>query len=209
MSAILKIYSDSGHTTEVAHTTMYATTMSSATAGATTITLASVTSWPTSGFIDIIDGTNGNEAIPYYGLSGNTINLLKPLAFNHPSSTTVNNWQYVLNIGDQTNGIPNDGSASTPVAANTATFYMYNSGDQTAQATTLQTSSASPSTTSGYADTQISVTSSSTGFSQTVTPGNITAGSTVQLWVTALIPSGQSIANNPQQCLINLSYSSI
>lgn len=213
MSAFLKVYIDSGHTSEVAHTTQNATTLNGGvSAGATQITLTSTTNWPSQGYLDIIDGTNGNETLAYYGLSGSTVNIARTggLQFNHSSGLTVNQWYYQLAVGDQTNGIPNDGTASTPVAANTASWYLYNAGDQTAQSPTLATSGASPSTTQGYADTLISITSSSSGFATSVAPGNITAGaSPTQFWVTAEIPSGQSAAGNPQVCTINISYNSI
>jgi hypothetical protein len=214
MSAFLKIYTDSGHTSEVAHTTDHSTTISSGSgtvaAGATSLTLTSTTGWPTSGNIDIIDGTNGNETIQYYGLSGTTIQLATATANQHSNaSATINQWYYQLAVGDQTNGIPNDGTESTPQAGNTNTWYIYNAGDQVAQSITLATSNASPSTSQGYSDTVVSITSSSSGFSTSVSPSNLNAGSSQQFWVCAEIPSGQSAAGNPQLCVINLTYSSI
>lgn len=210
MPAQLKIYTDSGHTSEVTHTTNVSTTLNGAvSAGASSIVVASTTGMPNQGYIDIVDGSNGNETIPYTSISGTTINLAKVTAFAHTTGLTINQWVYILAVGDQTNGIPNDGSASTPVAANTATWYLYNAGDQVAQSPSIATSNSAPSTTSGFADTQISITSATSGFSSSVSPTNIAAGSQVQFWVTALIPSGQSGIGNPQQCVINVSYSSI
>jgi len=213
MSALLKVYTDSGHTSEVAHTTQNTTTTNGAlSAGATSMTLTSTTGWPTQGWLDIIDGTNGNETIAYYGLSGNTVQIANTggLAFLHPTGTTVNQWYYQLPIGDQVNGILNDGSNATPNVNNTATFYTYNAGDQTAQSPTISVNTtASVDTTAGKADTLVSITSATTGFAASVSPANIAAGASQQFWVVAEIPNGQSAAGNPQVCEVDIAYSSI
>jgi hypothetical protein len=210
MSAFLKVYTDAGHTNEVVHTTANTTTLNGAvTAGASQIVVASATGMPAQGTIDIIDGTNGNETLAYSSISGNTLILLSALAHNHPNGTTINQWYYSLAVGDQTSGILNDGSASTPVASNTGTWYVYNAGDQTAQSPVFSTSNASPSTPIGFSDAEISITSSSSGFAASVSPSPITAGSQQQVWVAALVPSGQSIVGNPQVCVINLSYQTV
>jgi hypothetical protein len=214
MTAFLKVYTDSGHTTEVAHTTQNSTTISSGSgtvaAGATQLTLTSTAGMPTNGVIDIIDGTNGDETIAYHDLSGSVIQLATATAHQHSnSSATINQWAYILAVGDQTNGIANDGSESTPNGSNTNAYYLYNAGDQTAQSPTLTTSNASPSTTNGYADTLVSTTSSSSGFGTSATPSDIAAGGVQEFWVCAEIPSGQNNINNPQLCNINISYSSV
>ena len=213
MSALLKVYTDSGHTSEVAHTTQNATTTNGAlAAGATTMTLTSTTGWPTQGYLDIVDATNGNETIAYYGLSGTTVNIANTggLAHLHPTGTTVNQWYYSLPIGDQTNGILNDGTNATPNANNTATFYAYNGGDQTAQNPTIAiNTSASADTTAGKADTLVSITSATTGFAASVAPANIAAAAQQQFWVVAEIPNGQSAAGNPQVCEVDLAWQSI
>lgn len=213
MSALLKVYTDSGHTSEVAHTVQNTTTTNGAlAAGATTMTLTSTTGWPTQGYLDIVDGTNGNETIAYYGLSGNTVNIANTggLAHLHPTGTTVNQWFYQLAIGDQVNGILNDGSNATPTVNNTATFYAYNAGDQTAQNPSIAVNTAaSADTTAGKADTLVSITSATTGFAASVTPANMAAGAVQQFWVVAEIPNGQSAAGNPQVCEVDLSYQSI
>lgn len=213
MPAFPKLYTDSGHASEVAHTTQNSTTLNGAvSAGATSLTLTSTTGWPTTGYLDIIDGTNGNEAIPYFGLSGNTVQLAKATGVSHATGLTVNQWYYQLNIGDQTNGIPNDGSASTPVAANTGTWYCYNSGDQTAQGLALSLISGAPSTGQGFSDTVISITSATTGFATAQTIGNLAAGSQQQIWIAAEIPSGQSNLSpnaNPQICQIQFAYTTL
>ena len=211
MSAFLKVYTDAGHTNEVVHTTANTTTLNGAvTAGASQIAVSSAAGMPSQGTIDIIDGTNGNETLAYSSISGNTLILLSALAHNHPNGTVVNQWYYSLAVGDQTNGIPNDGSNAAPNSpTNVGTWYVYNAGDQTAQSPVFSTSNVSPSTASGYTDTEISITSASTGFSTSVSPSPITAGSQQQIWVAALVPSGQSVVGNPQICVINLSYQTV
>lgn len=212
MPAILKVYTDSGHTNEVAHTTQNSTTLNGGpSAGATALTLTSTSGWPTAGMLDIIDGTNGNETIPYFGLSGNVVQLAKPTGVSHANGLTVNQWYYLLAVGDQTNGIPNDGTNAAPNSpTNVGTWYVYNAGDQTATSPVFATSNASPSTTEGFSDTLISITSASASFAASQSPSNITAGSQQQVWVVAEIPTGQNPAGtNPQLCLINLTFNSI
>jgi hypothetical protein len=215
MSAFLKVYTDSGHTSEVAHTTQNATTIATShavSAGDTTVQLTSTSGMPTQGYIDVIDGTNGNETLAYYGLSGNVINISRTggFQFAHAAGLTVNQWYYSLAVGDQTNGIANDGSNASPNGStNVGTWYLYNSGDQTAQSPSIATASGAPSTTSGYSDTLVSITSISAGFATSVSPSNIAAAGQQQFWVAAEIPSGQSAAGNPQICAINISYNSI
>lgn len=215
MPGFPKIYTTAGTppTNEVAHTAQNATTISGAMlAGNAQLTLASATGWPTSGYLDITDGVNGNETIGFYGLSGSVIQLAKPLAFNHPSGCTINWWYYSLAIGDQTSGIPNDGTNAAPNSpTNVSTWYVYNPGDQVAQAVTLSTSSGAPSTPQGFADTLISLTSASSGFATSQTVGNLPAasGSGVQFWLVEEIPNGQSAAGNPQVCVINIAFSTV
>jgi hypothetical protein len=210
MSAFLKVYTDSGHSSEVEHAADHSTTLNgSVTAGATSIVVTSASGMPVQGTIDIIDGSN-NETIAYTNISSNTITLMTALAHNHASGVTINQWVYLLTVGDQTNGILNDGSnASENVGTNVGTWYVYNSGDQNAQNPVFSTSNSSPSTTSGFSDTNISITSISAGFSTSVSPSNIAAGSQQEIWVAALVPLGQSAAGNPQLCNINLSYQSV
>lgn len=211
MSAILKIYTDSGHTSEVAHTAYVNTTLSGNTSiGATSITVASTTNMPTQGYIDIDTG-GSLETVPYASISGTTINLAKALVNAHSGGATVVQWYYFLAIGDQANGILNDGTNATPNGNNTATWYLYNAGDQTAQSIVLSTSNVSPSTPDGYADTLISITGSSSGFATSVTPSNLVAGATQQFWLVAEIPNGQALSGsaNPQICLININAQSL
>lgn len=213
MSAFIKIYTDSGHTSEVAHTTNASATLNGSHAsGSTSLTLTgSLTSWPTAGTLDIIDGSNGNETIPYFGLSGQVVQLAKATTVLHAGGLTVNQWYYSLAVGDQTNGIANDGTNAGPNSpTNVGTWYAYNAGDQTAQSVTLTTDNTSPSTTSGYADTLISQTSNSASFATSQSLGNIAAGASAkQFWVAAEIPTNQNPAGNPQVCKINVAYSSI
>lgn len=213
MSAFLKVYTDSGHTSEVAHTTNVGTTINNVggyAAGVTQIVLTSVTGMPAQGYIDIIDGTNGNETIQYTLISGNTLTLATATAFTHPNSCVVNQWYYLLAVGDQTNGILADGSNAAPNSpTNVGTWYVYNAGNQVAQSITIATSSGGSSTTSGFADTLISITSVSSGYAASVSPSNLNAGSQQQIWVVAEIPNGQSPVGNPQICVINITFQSI
>jgi hypothetical protein len=214
MSALLKVYTDSGHSSEVAHTTQNSSTIETghaASAGDTVLYITSTTGMPTQGYIDIVD-TGKNETIAYYGLSGNTVNVANTggLAYAHSTGVTLNQWYYQLAVGDQTNGIPNDGTNASPNSpTNVATWYCYNAGDQTAQSPTLATVSGAPSTGTGYTDTLISITSASAGFAASVSPSNIASGSQQQFWVVAEIANGQSAAGNPQICVIDISYQSI
>jgi hypothetical protein len=213
MPAILKVYTDNAHSSEVAHTAQNSTTLNNGgtlSSGAVSLTLTSVTGWPTSGMLDI--DTAGNlETIPYFGLSGSVVQLAKATGINHSNGVAVVQWYYQLAVGDQTNGIANDGTNATPNGAtNVGTWYVYNAGDQTATSPTFATSASSPSTSQGYSDTVISITSISSGFATSVSPSNISAGSQQQIWVCAEIPNAQNPAGtNPQICLINLSYNSI
>lgn len=213
MPAILKVYTDNGHASEVAHTAQNSTTLNNGgtlSIGATALTLTSTTGMPTSGMIDI--DTAGNlETIPYFGLSGSVIQLAKATAISHANSVAVVQWYYSLAVGDQVNGIANDGTNATPNGAtNVATWYVYNAGDQTATSPVFSTSNSSPSTAQGYSDSVLSITSISAGFATSVSPSNIASGSQQQIWVCAEIPSAQNPAGtNPQICLINLNYNSI
>jgi len=210
MPAFPKVYTDNAHASEVAHTAQNATTINGAiAAGATSLVLTSAAGWPTSGYLDITDGTNGNETIGYYGLTGSTIQLAKATAFLHPNLCVINWWYYSLAVGDQTNGIPNDGTNATPVGTNTNTWYLYNAGDQIAQGIVLATVNGAPSTAQGQLDTYISHLTATTGFSQSDTIGNIAVGAQQQFWVDAQIPSGQSAANNPQICQISITFSTV
>lgn len=212
MSALLKVYTNSTHTTEVAHTAENSTTLNGATAvGATSLTLTSTAGMPTQGYVDVDTGAN-LETLAYYGLSGNVIQIANTGGASkaHASGVAVVQWYYQLPVGDQTNGILNDGTNAAPDANNTATFYCYNAGDQPAQSVSIAVnSSSSADTTSGKADTLVSITSATSGFAASVSPANIAAGGQQQFWVVAEIPSGQSTAGNPQVCEVDISYSSI
>lgn len=213
MPAILKVYTDNAHSSEVAHTTQNSTTLNNGgtlNSGATSLTLTSTTGWPSAGMLDIDSGGN-LETIPYFGLSGATVQLAKATGVNHANGVAVVQWYYQLAVGDQTNGIANDGTNATPNGStNVGTWYVYNAGDQTATSPAFSTSNASPSTAQGYSDTVISITSISAGFSTSVSPSNIAAAAQQQIWVCAEIPSAQNPAGtNPQICVINLAYNSI
>src|SRR5258708_3350242 len=118
MPAQLKVYTDSGHTSEVAHTSNASTTLNGATSiGATSIVVASASGMPSQGFIDI-DTSGLLETVPYTSISGTTINLSKALANAHSSGVAVVQWYYSLAVGDQTNGIINDGTEATPNGTN-------------------------------------------------------------------------------------------
>lgn len=213
MPAILKVYTDSGHSSEVAHTAQNSTTLNNGgtlSSGATSLTLTSTSGWPASGMLDI--DTGGNlETIPYFGLSGSTVQLAKATSVNHSNGVAVVQWYYYLAVGDQGLGIANDGTNATPNSpTNVATWYVYNAGDQTAQSPVLSTSNSAPSTTLGYSDTVISITNASSGFSTSVSPSSINASSQQQIWVCAEIANNQNPGGtNPQLCLINLAYNSI
>lgn len=212
MSAILKVYTDAGHTSEVAHTTQNATTTAGGTqnAGTTSLQVTSTANMPTQGIIDIIDGVNGNETIAYINVTDAThLALATATTHNHPISTTVNQWYYALAVGDQTNGILNDGTNAGPTGLNTGTWYIYNAGDQTAQNIVLSTSSASPSSTNGFTDTVISITSANSGFGTSLTPANLTAGSVQQIWIAEEVPANQGNTPTTQICVLNLTYQSV
>lgn len=211
MPAQLKIYTDSGHSSEVAHTAQNSTTTAGGTqnAGTTSLQVTSTTSMPAQGFVDI--DTGGNlETLPYSSIvDGTHIGLAKATTINHASGVAVVQWYYSLAVGDQTNGIVNDGSESTPTGVNTATWYCYNAGDQTAQNVSLATSNANPSTALGFSDTLISITNATSGFATSVSPSNIASGSQQQFWLVAEVASGQSNAANPQICVVNVAYQSV
>lgn len=211
MSAILKVYTDAAHTSEVAHTTVYATALSVAVvAGATVFQVANGTNWPTQGMLDIVDGVTGNETIAYYGLVSNSANVANTGGFvhNHAASAGVLQWAYNLLVGDQTNGIVNDGTQSGITVQNVTTWYLYNGGDQTAQSPQLTTSSTS-SSTQGFADTLVSITANNSGFTSSASPAAIVSSTAQEFWVAAEVPNGQSAAGNPQFCTINITYQSI
>lgn len=211
MPAQLKIFTDAGHTNEVAHTTQNSTTTAGGTqaVGTTSLQVTSTSGMPSQGFVDI--DTGGNlETLPYSSIIDSThLGLAKATAISHASGVAVVQWYYLLAVGDQTNGILNDGSESTPQSANTNTWYLYNAGDQTAQNVSLATSNASPSTALGFSDSLISITSASSGFAASVAPANIAAGAQQQFWLVAEVASGQSNVANPQICVVNISYQSV
>lgn len=211
MSALLKVYTDSGHTTEVAHTTQNSTTSSGSQAiGTTAFNVVSTANMPAQGIIDIIDGVNGNETIAYTAVASSTqLTLAKATANLHTGGQTVNQWYYQLNIGDQTNGILNDGTQAAPTGLNTATWYMFNAGDQTAQNITLSVSIASPATADGATDTVVSITSSGAGFAQSVTPANMAVGAVQQFWVAEQIPLGQGNTPGAQIGVPTIVYQSV
>lgn len=211
MPAHLKIYTDNAHSSEVAHTTQNATTTAGGTQDAGTISLqvTSTSGMPAQGVVDIDSGGN-LETLPYSSIiDGTHIGLAQATAISHASGVAVAQWYYALAIGDQSTGIVNDDSESTPTSENTATWYLYNAGDQTAQNVSLATSSSSPSTALGFADTLISITSASTGFASSVTPSDIAAGAQQQIWLVAQVGSGQSPAANPQVCVLDIAYQSV
>ena len=211
MSALIKVYTDNAHTNEVAHTTQNSTTSTgSQGAGTTAFNVVSTANMPAQGIIDIIDGTNGNETIAYLNIASSTqLTLAKATAFTHPNGTTVNQWYYALAIGDQTNGILNDGTQATPTGLNTATWYAYNAGDQTAQNPTFSTVNGAPTTSDGFTDTLISITGSGSGFAASVSPANITVGGQVQFWVCEEVPLGQGNTPGSQVCVLSLAYQSV
>jgi hypothetical protein len=212
MPAQLKIFTDSGHASEVAHTAQNSTTTAGGTQGIGTISLqvASTASMPAQGYVDI--DTAGNfETLPYASIIDSThIGLAKATAISHAISVAVVQWYYSLAVGDQSLGIVNDGTNATPNSpTNVATWYCYNAGDQTAQTVSLATASGAPDTTLGLSDTLISITSASASFAASVTPANITAGSQQQFWLVAEIATGQSNVANPQICQMNITFQSV
>lgn len=211
MSALLKVYTDAGHSNEVAHTTQNSTTSTgSQAAGTSAFNVVSTAGMPTQGIIDIIDGVNGNETIAYIAVTSSTqLSLAKATAFTHPNGTTVNQWYYVLTVGDQTNGILNDGTQATPTGLNTGTWYAYNAGDQIAQSPVFSTVNGAPTTSDGFTDTLLSIISGSSGFAASVSPANVAVGGQVQFWVVEEIPSGQSNIPGAQVCVLSLAYQSV
>lgn len=212
MPAQLKLYTDSGHSSEVAHTAQNSTTTAGGTQsiGTTSLQVTSTAGMPSQGFVDI--DTAGNlETLPYSSIiDGTHIGLAKATTISHATGVAVVQWYYSLAIGDQTNGIVNDGTNAAPNSpTNVATWYCYNAGDQTAQSVTLATSNASPSTVLGFSDTLISITNASSGFAASQSPANIAAGAQQQFWLVAEIATGQSPAANPQICVLNISYQSV
>lgn len=211
MSALLKVYTDSGHTSEVAHTQQNATVTAGGTqnAGTTLLQVSSTAGMPLQDVIDI--DTGGNlETIAYVNIVDAThIQLASATTKNHASGVPVVQWYYALPIGDQTNGIVNDGSQSAPTGSNVGTWYAYNAGDQIAQFCAFSISSVSPSTANGYTDTLISVTGSGAGFAQTVTPPNIAVGGVQQFWVVEQIPLFQGNTPPTQYGVPILQYQSV
>lgn len=211
MSALLKVFTDSGHSSEVAHTAQNSTVTAGGTqnSGTTSLQVSSTAGMPSQGIVDIDVGGN-LETIPYTAVTDAThLALAKTTAISHASGVAVVQWYYLLAVGDQTNGILNDGSQAAPTSSNVGTWYAYNAGDQIAQNPAFSTSSASPSTSSGYADTLISVTSSSSGFAVSVFPANIAIGAIQQLWIVEEVALGQSNIPGTQICVLNLQYQSV
>lgn len=212
MSAFLKVYTDSGHTAEVAHTAQNSTTTAGGTQGIGTSTLqvSSTSGMPAQGVVDI--DTAGNlETLAYTNVVDTThLALAHATTISHASGVAVVQWYYTLAVGDQTNGIVNDGTQAIPTGLNTVTWYLYNAGDQTAQSITLATASGAPSTANGFTDTVISITSANSGFATSVTPANMTAGGAVQqFWVCEEVPLGQGNTPSAQVCVLNLAYQSV
>lgn len=211
MSALLKVYTDAGHTSEVAHTAQNSTVTAGGTQaiGTTNLQVSSTAGMPSQGVVDIDAGGN-LETIAYVGIPDSThLTLAKATAISHAAGVAVVQWYYALPVGDQTNGVVNDGSQANPTGSNTATWYLYNAGDQTAQSVTLSASSSSPSTTSGYADTVISITSSSAGFATSVSPANMAAGAVQQFWIAEEVQQGQGNTPSQQVCVLSFAYQSL
>jgi hypothetical protein len=212
MSALLKVYTDVGHTSEVAHTTQNSTTsVGSQAIGTSAFNVVSTASMPAQGIIDIIDGVNGNETIAYTAVASSTqLTLAKATAFLHTGGQVVNQWYYGLSVGDQVNGILNDGTQVTPTGLNTQTWYAYNAGDQTALNITLSVSSViPPATADGVADTLVSITGSGAGFATSVSPANLAVGAVQQFWVCEEVPLGQGNTPGAQVGVATLLYQSI
>lgn len=211
MSALIKVYTDAGHTSEVAHTAQNSTTTAGGTQaiGTTSLQVVSTTGMPAQGIVDI--DTAGNlETIAYTAvLDATHLTLAKATAISHASGVAVVQWYYQLNVGDQTNGILNDGTQAAPTGLNTATWYAYNAGDQTALNPVFSATSTSPSTADGIADTVLSVTSSGAGFATSVTPANIAVGAVQQFWVAEEVPIGQGNTPGTQVCVLSLQYQSV
>lgn len=210
MSALLKVYSDSGHTTEITHSPNVTTALSGGvSSGATSIPVSTTSGMPAQGVVDIDTG-GSLETVAYASISGSNLLLSSPLGSSHSSSAAVVQWYYNLPIGDQTNGILNDGTNATPNGStNVNTYYIYNAGSSAAQSPSVATASGGVSTASGYADTLISSTNGTSGFATSVSLSNIASGSVVQFWLCAEVPTGQSNAGNAQVCQVNLSYATV
>jgi hypothetical protein len=212
MSALLKVYTDSGHISEVAHTTQNSTTTAGGVQniGTTSLQVVSTANMPAQGVVDI--DTAGNlETIAYTAILDAThLTLAKATAISHASGVAVVQWYYNLVIGDQTNGILNDGSQATPTGLNTATWYLYNAGDQTALNISLSVSSVvPPATADGVADTLVSVTSSGAGFASSVSPTNLAVGAVQQFWIVEEIPLGQGNTPGTQVGVPTIIYQSV
>lgn len=213
MPAQLKLFTDSGHASEVAHTAQNSTTTAGGTQAIGTVNLqvTSTANMPSQGYVDV--DTAGNlETLPYSSIIDSThIGLAKATAISHATGVAVVQWYYSLAVGDQSLGILNDGTNATPngVGVNVATWWCYNAGDQAAQNVTLATASGAPSTALGFSDTLISITSASASFATSQSPANIAAGSQQQFWLVAEVASGQSNVANPQICVVNINYQSV
>ncbi|HEY7416952.1 MAG TPA: hypothetical protein VH593_17330, partial [Ktedonobacteraceae bacterium] len=160
MTALLKVYTDSLHTIEATHAPNIMTVISSSTtisSGLTQLAVVSTAGMAPSGFIDLDTGSS-LETLAYSSVSGNTLNLLSATTQSHTGFAVVSQWYYLLGLGDQVNGFINDGTYATPIAGNTATWYLVNVGDQTAQNISLATSNVTPSTADGVSGTLISIT---------------------------------------------------
>lgn len=212
MVAFLRAYTDSGHTSEVAHSPAVSTTTAGGTqnAGTTTLQVTSTTNMAPQGAIDIDTGPN-LESLPYSAIIDSThLSLAKPTTINHASGVAVVQWYYSLAVGDQVTGILNDGSNASPNGnINVATWYLYNAGDQTAQSIDLATVSGAPSTPLGYTDTLLSITNATSGFATSVTPPDLASGGVRQFWACEEVATGQSPAANPQACALAISYQSV
>jgi len=212
MVALLKMYTDAGHTSEVAHSPGVSTTTAGGTqtAGTTTLQVASTTNMAPQGVVDIDAGGN-LETLPYAAIIDSThISLAKATTLDHANGVAVVQWYYSLAVGDQATGILNDGSNAAPNGSiNVASWYLYNAGDQTAQSIDLATVSGAPSTPLGYTDTLLSITNATSGFATSVTPPDLAAGSVRQFWACEEVGTGQSNAANPQACALAISYQSV
>lgn len=211
MSALLKVYSDSGHTTELAHTAQNSTTTAGGTQaiGTTNLQVVSTANMPTQGVVDI-DVAGNLETIAYTAVADSThLTLAKATAISHASGVAVVQWYYNLPIGDQTNGIINDGSQATPTGLNVGTWYLYNAGDQPAINITLFISTASPATADGAIDTLVSVTGSGSGFAASVSPANIAVGGVQQFWTCEAVPLGQGNTPGAQIGVPVIQYQSV
>lgn len=211
-SAFIQVYNDQAHTSEVTHTANVSTDLNGAVlAGATTITVDVVTGMPAAGVVDIDSGGAHPETIPYVNITGNVLTLADALGFNHADEATVVQWYYLFNIPSNLAGIPNDGTQSTCATAPTVSFWYWNSGNQSAQNTVLSIQNVSPTTPQGFTDTTASVTSATTGCSQSISIGTVTAqtANAIAFWVDEQVPSGQSGVGNPQIGVVQFAYQSI